>query len=790
VNHLRLIAVSLVSLLAAALARAELKLYCEIGGQKLPVTAVAHHAVVCRNGAEDITLDRDALWHTKWVVEGDLKANAATVCWSPLYTIRRKDVPDWQAAAIEHPAVATVSMVHMTRIQVHPVKSEFLRRWPTGVPDEAIVVLAWVVDGRIVRTGGHVVPSTKREYFNARDLFELTTSEARGQAVALLWVGGRFVAPIARFADPAEQQAFIAAVCRDRSALLEALHHGVSASARDRDKIPLLQYAAEAGATEPVDELIKAGARVNAHADFIYDNPLLAAIDTGRTDIVRLLLTAGASIDNEYIVQGSALQRAIDGRYNEIALMLCELNPNLKLDRDPFAVASVSRAITEGMTDVVERLLQEQSVDFAHEQWRRVLITQAQHGHAGIVKLLLDHHVAADHAENGTSALVTGATSGDPEIARMLLAAGAQADRRDANGYTPLMGAMLGDNAEYARVLLAAGADPNARTSAGLTALHLAASANAAKAVGVLIAKGADISAQTKAKLTALDLALTSNAKDAAAALAAAGSRVDVHGRLAAADLAMVVMYDLSPVLKAALTDGWPVDKPLVDQWTLLRLADAYNAAECAALLRAAGARPEPSLPNAATRRDVQRVPQLESSVPPEDPRDVDLDFPACEVVVDALVDSDGSVQFAKVVSAPVPAIVGSALTALYQWRFTPAVAGGKAVPMRVRIPIEFPSSQYRLLADFDVDVPPVALPLSHLDWEYPRESSPTNNHATIELRVTIGVDGHVSDPRVISSSNPLFNDAAMATVVKMKFTPGQLDGKPVQVRGRFDIAY
>jgi ankyrin repeat protein len=94
-------------------------------------------------------------------------------------------------------------------------------------------------------------------------------------------------------------------------------------------------------------------------------------------------------------------------------------------------------------------------------------------GAAATAKLLLERGADAD-----TGALHFAAGGARLELVRLLLAAGADVNRRDpATGRTPLHAAVAADHAgdapEIVRVLLAAGADVNATTHDGASALDI-----------------------------------------------------------------------------------------------------------------------------------------------------------------------------------------------------------------------------------------------------------------------------------------------------------------------------
>ena len=96
---------------------------------------------------------------------------------------------------------------------------------------------------------------------------------------------------------------------------------------------------------------------------------------------------------------------------------------------------------------------------------------------------------------DGMTALHWAAERGDPELADVLLYAGARVDAGTRIGhYTPLHLAARGADAVVVEVLLDAGSDPNASTTnSGATPLHLAAATGDPAVVAVLVEAGADV---------------------------------------------------------------------------------------------------------------------------------------------------------------------------------------------------------------------------------------------------------------------------------------------------------
>jgi hypothetical protein len=102
----------------------------------------------------------------------------------------------------------------------------------------------------------------------------------------------------------------------------------------------------------------------------------------------------------------------------------------------------------------------------------------------------------------GDTALHFAAAAYAPDIARTLLAAGANVRSRNRHGYEPLHAAAAAcpgsprwnptEQAATIRFLIGAGADPNAVDKRGVTPLHIAVRTRCAAAVRTLIQLGAD----------------------------------------------------------------------------------------------------------------------------------------------------------------------------------------------------------------------------------------------------------------------------------------------------------
>ncbi|MGA7657327.1 MAG: ankyrin repeat domain-containing protein [Methylocella sp.] len=110
---------------------------------------------------------------------------------------------------------------------------------------------------------------------------------------------------------------------------------------------------------------------------------------------------------------------------------------------------------------------------------------------------------------NGTTPLMKASHSGHAEIMRMIIAAGANLDVRNADGNNALWLACVGGSIDAMNVLIQAGINIDNYNDNGATPLMYAASTGKAAVVERLLAAGADITPETLDGFSALDMAAT-----------------------------------------------------------------------------------------------------------------------------------------------------------------------------------------------------------------------------------------------------------------------------------------
>jgi ankyrin repeat protein len=189
-------------------------------------------------------------------------------------------------------------------------------------------------------------------------------------------------------------------------------------------------------------------------------------------------------------------------------------------------------------------------------------------------------------AQDPNSNLIEAARSHDLAKVRKLLSEGADPNRREKTGKTPLMEASAYGYTDTMRVLLENGAQVNAADAMGWTALFWAFFSRRTDSLHLLITKGADINAKDNENKSALFWAASSGDTGTVKTLLRSGAKVnakDSHGwtpLMIAADLGQL---EAVRVLVAKGADIQAKDK---DGNTAMSLAEKYKYSEIVTLLQ------------------------------------------------------------------------------------------------------------------------------------------------------------------------------------------------------------
>ncbi len=229
---------------------------------------------------------------------------------------------------------------------------------------------------------------------------------------------------------------------QDAAAVRQLIDEGIDVNASRADGATALLWAAHWDEHKVAELLLGAGANANM-ADDHGVTPLIRASENASIGMVKALLAAGADAS---VAQVSGLT--------------------------PLMVAAHT-----GSIDVVQALLGHGAEVNAEtdEMGATALMWAVAAPHRDIVTVLLEHDADVGVSSmKGMTPLLTAARSGDIEMAKLLVAAGAGVNDLGSDGTHALPFAIINGQEAFALFLLEQGADPNG-TIDGISALHAAA---------------------------------------------------------------------------------------------------------------------------------------------------------------------------------------------------------------------------------------------------------------------------------------------------------------------------
>ncbi len=292
----------------------------------------------------------------------------------------------------------------------------------------------------------------------------------------------------------------------------------VAGAAAD-ERVPLIEAVRRQAAPE-IAALIARRVDVNA-AQPDGATALHWAAHLNDVDAVKALLRAGADVNAVNQLGATTLYLACVNRNEAIvdALLAAGGNPNAALASGETVLMTASRT---GNAKVVAALLARGANPNARERshGQTPLMWASAAGHADVVAALLTR--GADvraRSQTRPRRVLVGMRAQMASFNNTVLV--------DLGGFTPLLFAAIGGNVDVAKALLAAGADPNEETPAGATALVLAAHSGHGALGRFLLDTGADPNAD-KAGYTALHAALLRRDPSLITTLLAHGARSDV----------------------------------------------------------------------------------------------------------------------------------------------------------------------------------------------------------------------------------------------------------------------
>lgn len=295
------------------------------------------------------------------------------------------------------------------------------------------------------------------------------------------------------------------------------LANHASLDALDRNKWTPLEYASRSRQFKTAALLLASGADPNQNTKGPYSALGLAA-EAGSPETLKVLLAAGAKPNVEDYDGQTPLNRAIIANSTECVRLLLEAKADAnygKGDSSPLIIAirkqsaaSVELLLDHGANPNEPGVVSGQSLT-TRTLHATPLNEAVNGGQLPIVQLLLKHKADAKNSESG--ALVTLNSIGKLEILKAILEAGARVDERFSYGSrgdsTFLHVAANNDKSESVELLLAHGAQANLRDADGNTPLHRAAAVVAdIKVFKLLLEHHAEPNVQNKAGETPLSM--------------------------------------------------------------------------------------------------------------------------------------------------------------------------------------------------------------------------------------------------------------------------------------------
>lgn len=246
----------------------------------------------------------------------------------------------------------------------------------------------------------------------------------------------------------------------------------------DTNNRSALMIACLSGYTEIVSILLNAGALVNDIDDKGYTCLMLAA-DKGYIDIVKLLLDGGVDKDMQTITGDTALILATNNNRYEIVNLLVNAGANTSLctklgGNDAFAIAMRSGSLS------IIKLLYKDSIDINMKDidGKYPLMYASINGHDEVIKWLRTVGANVDAVDdNGFSAIFFASSHGNNKCVEVLLKGKGKANvnLRNKYGNTCLFKALESSHLKIVQTLMNSGADVDNVNNFGITPIMQAA---------------------------------------------------------------------------------------------------------------------------------------------------------------------------------------------------------------------------------------------------------------------------------------------------------------------------
>lgn len=157
-------------------------------------------------------------------------------------------------------------------------------------------------------------------------------------------------------------------------------------------------------------------------------------------------------------------------------------------------------------------------------------------------------------------------------------------------------------------------------------------------------------------------------------------------------------------------------------------------------------------------------------------------------VLLDCVVNTDGSTSDVRVLQSLYPTLDEAAVAALRQWVFKPGARNGAPVRVRVEVEMRFTLGGRNPALDSPDVFKPGAdvtgpLVLSEVKPEYSARARAARIQGIVRMDCVVLPDGTVGDMRVTKWLHPDLDLAAVQALRKWRFAPGTREGRAVPVQ-------
>jgi TonB family protein len=161
-------------------------------------------------------------------------------------------------------------------------------------------------------------------------------------------------------------------------------------------------------------------------------------------------------------------------------------------------------------------------------------------------------------------------------------------------------------------------------------------------------------------------------------------------------------------------------------------------------------------------------------------------------VVARFAVDPQGTPRYAHVRRSSDPRFDEATVRAVLRLRFEPAQRGGEPVWVWMEVPVDWSdpgplaaadtAEGYELSEVEDLPAPINAQAFSTvLARSYPPELRNRAVEGYVQVRFRVELDGTISYPTVVSTSDPAFTSPILSALTMLRFRPGRVGGRPVR---------